>query len=574
MTSAFDQLLAVCGMTTQQLGVLPANLDGGAVPLDAEMVRVLSLSRRAPMTDEERIRLSEYCRLFPFFDDGSPVELWMDQAMAIRDALRVGGLFAPMPVGAGKTLVTMLLPTLTQAQRPMLVIPANLREKTKLQFAKDRRFWRVRLPALVSYQALGRPDHSNFLWENKPDLLELDEAQWVKNLDAAVTRRIQRYIDEFQPMVVALSGTLITDNLLDSHEPARWTLRQRSPIPLVRATAEQWASALSKTGSMITSAGALDLIPGGFYNWLRTTEGVSPSEGSKCGASIEISKWVPELSMQLRQLIEAVAVSSMRPDGELLDDWELPDCLCQLSLGFFYRWDPRPPDWWLKPRRAWRSYVRGVLDARLPHFDSEGQIVQALDQEQGYADWTQRLWAWEQGGRLVEPPDAQDGREKLSRWREVRGKFEPNPVPVWLDTSVMQQAAVWAATEPGIVWVRHRAAGWAMQSLGVSYFGGATEPEQADPRRSIACSIKAHGEGKNLQAWHRMLVTCPPADALAWEQLIGREHRPLQKSDTVEVAIINAIPYHKEVMDRVLRQARAVAVASGFRQKLTSATWV
>lgn len=574
MISAFDQLLAVTGVTAAQLGTPPANLDGGSIPLDEEVARVLCLPRRAPMTDEQRLALSKYCRLRDTDDDGSPIELWPDQATAIRDALRVGGLFAPMPVGAGKTLITLLLPTLTQAQRPMLVIPANLREKTKRQFATDRRNWKVRLPTLVSYQELGRPDRADLLLREQPDLLMLDEAQWVSNLEAAVTRRIQRYIREVTPMVVALSGTLITDNILDSHAAALWTLRSRAPIALDRSVAEQWASALSKTGSMITHAGALDLLPGGFHHWFRHTEGVAASNASECGASIEISKWRPEMSDQLRKLIEAVSVSGMRPDGEPLDEWELPDCLCQLALGFFYRWDPRPPDWWLNPRRAWREYVRGVLDQQSPHFDSEGQIVQALDQEQNRGGWTHFLWAWQQGGQMPQPPDAQDGRNRLARWRDVRDRFEPNPVPVWLDPSIMQQAAAWARAEPGIVWVRHRAAGWAMQSLGIPYYGGATEPEQADSRISIACSIKAHGEGKNLQAWHRALVTCPLAQALGWEQLIGREHRPKQKSNVVEVSIINTIPYHTEVMERVLRQARAIVVASGFRQKLTSATWV
>lgn len=576
MTAAFDQLLAVSGMTAQQLGTPPANLDGGSIPMDADVARVLSLPRRDSMSDQELQQWSSYCRLQETFDDGSPVQLWMDQATAIRDALRRGGLFAPMPVGSGKTLITLLLPTLTQAQRPVLIVPANLREKTKRQFAIDRRFWRVRLPKLISYQELGRPDRHDLLDKEQPDLLELDEAQWVRNLDASVTRRVQRYIEKHQPMVVALSGTLITDDLRDTHATAVWALRGNAPIALTQAIADQWASALSKSGSMITNTGALDLLPGGFWSWFRGTEGVAASNGSECGASIEISWWAPLLSGELHKLIQSVAVSGMRPDGELLDEWELPDCLCQLALGFFYRWDPRPPDWWLGPRRAWRAYVRYVLDFRLPHFDSEGQIVQSLDAH-GRAQpqsWTEMLWAWQRGGTIVQPPDADDGRAKLAAWREVREKFEPNPVPVWLDSAVMQQASEWARAEPGIVWVRHRAAGWALQSLGIPYYGGDTEPEQADPNTSIACSIKAHGEGKNLQAWHRMLVTCPLANALGWEQLIGREHRPKQKADIVEVDIINVIPYHNDVMGRVLRQARAIAVASGFRQKLTSATWV
>jgi hypothetical protein len=257
---------------------------------------------------------------------------------------------------------------------------------------------------------------------------------------------------------------------------------------------------------------------------------------------------------KLKAIIDDVALTSMRPDGELLDEWELPECLCQLACGFYYVWDPMPPDWWLLPRRAWRAYERSVLDEHLPGFDSPSMIANALDH----------------GGPL-QPPAANLGRELLQAWRAVRDQFTPNPVPVWLDASIMTQA-VERAGAGCLIWTKYRAVGHLLEGLGVPYYGGGTNPRAAKGK-TIAASIAAHGTGKNLQAWHRSLVLTPMANANAWEQLIGRTHRLGQRADTVHVDVLASIDYHGAVLGRVLAEARATSAASGFSHKLVDADW-
>ncbi len=559
--STFDQLLASSGMTTDSLGLPPAHLDGGSVPLDAEVARVLALPRRPACDDAFRVALSCYCRTRALDDNGEPNELRPEQAESIRECLLLRGLFADIEVGGGKTLVGMLLPWLLQSTRPVLMLPAAMIPDTKRDFVGYRRNWSVRLPEMISYQEMGRPDRQFKLEQIRPDLIVMDEAQWLRNLDSAVARRVERYIAAYRPVVVTMSGTLITDDPIDMHAPAVWSLGVNAPLPIDRGTAEQWAKALNSSGLAPPGTGALDLLPGGFYNWFLDSRGVvsATSASSSCKAELQISRWIPNTPDALRQLIAAVAVSGMRPDGELLDEWELPDCLCQLALGFYYVWDPLPPEWWRLPRKAWRVWVRRILDMRLPAFDSEAQVVNALD-------------ATKRG--LTLPPEPNEGRAKLAAWRAVRDHFVPNPVPVWLDDSVVRQAADLARSENAIVWVKHRATGWAMQHLGVPYYGGGTDPRSAPTTHAIACSIQAHSEGKNLQARCNALVLHPPADALKWEQLIGRKHRAGQKHPRVHYRIINSIEYHSDVIDRVRLQAGAVAKNKRRPQKLTSATWL
>ena len=52
------------------------------------------------------------------------------QAIALYEALQMGGMFGALSVGAGKTLVSFLLPSILEAMRPVLLLPAGLIEKT------------------------------------------------------------------------------------------------------------------------------------------------------------------------------------------------------------------------------------------------------------------------------------------------------------------------------------------------------------------------------------------------------------------------------------------------------------
>src|SRR4030042_934287 len=70
--------------------------------------------------------LSEALRLA-----GSEAVLRPVQAAALEELHDMRGLFGSIRVGGGKTLVSLLAPVVLGSVRPLLIIPAALRDKTK-----------------------------------------------------------------------------------------------------------------------------------------------------------------------------------------------------------------------------------------------------------------------------------------------------------------------------------------------------------------------------------------------------------------------------------------------------------
>lgn len=559
----------------------PTTASVAATAKDPALVRVLGLPERAPVTADLvaavsmalRVRSSAVCpagpgtKAEPCRRCGGTGEIVLrpSQVEVLREAWEYGGAFAPMQVGAGKSLPTFLLPTLLHARRPMLMIPASLFGKTRTDFARYAQDWRVRLPELVSYEEMSRDDRSTLLEERAPDLLILDEAHHLRR-DSARTRKVARYIAAARstaaPLtVVALSGTLMTASLKDYHHIAVWCLGDRAPLPVKANEAERWSAALDRDlGPMRRiGLGALADIPGGYHQWFRSRRGVVPTSGSDCNASIVMSPWRPEVPPALQQLLDEVDRSGMRPDDVVLSVLEKPTCLAELALGVWSRWDPVAPAWWLSPRSDWYAYERDVIAARLDGFDSPLQVINALD------------------GDGCGLPHVTHGRAALAAWRAVKDLFVPNAVPVWVDDSILRQVVEYTrradrAGEPMVVWVDPIAVGERLHELGLPYYGAGNNPEAAPAGRSICASVNAHREGKNLQGlFARSLSLSLPANADAWEQKIGRFHRAGQPKDTITIEYIESIEYHRDVIDRVLSQARADAAASGFAYKLTLA---
>ena len=285
-----------------------------------------------------------------------------------------------------------------------------------------------------------------------------------------------------------------------------------------------------------------------------------------------------------------------RPDGEeLLDAFAIGRCARELASGFFYRWTfPRgEPESlikaWKKARGAYRCEVRDLLKDREEHLDSpylcqlaamrhygdlpRGGVVEMIDEETGEVKVidTTNLPEWHS---LTWPA-----------WREIRSLVQPVTEPVWVDEYLARDAAEWANTHRGIVWYDHSAFGKMVSKLsGLPMHGGGPEAPARllggehngikypgeDGSRSIICSIKSHGTGRDgLQfLFNEQLVANPMSSATGWEQLLGRLHRIGQPNDIVRTWFYR----HTEDLDRHVGQAlnRALYVQStlGSSQKL------
>lgn len=542
----------------------------------AEVARIVDLPRRVQHCPSELVsEMTEALRKAKGTQRLFPI-----QALALYEALIYGGLVGNIDVGEGKTLITFLIAHVLEATRYALLLPANLIEKTLREHEEYAKHWHVtplHKIEVISYEKLGRVKYKEFLEDLNPDLIACDEGHRLKDRSAACTRVVMRFMKNHPATrFVDLSGTLMQSSVRDFGHCMRWALKEGAPVPRTESELEDWAWALDDKLSedVRWHPGALlkfcdqvgdDLLQSarrGFQQRMLETPGVV----STLGLGQE-----PLPSLYIRPS-EEPAYSPVTEENfaRLRDPWELPDGwqvmsaadvwrhAREMALGFFYEWDPRPPQEWIEARRGWHSFVTEVL-SRSRSLDSEGHIVQFVD-----------------AGTL-------DDGGALARWREVKGRYRINQKAVWFDNAALELCKRWMNEHPqGIVWVEHVQFGERLAALsGRKYYGAegrAADGElltvNVDPGPVIA-SIRANKEGRNLQRWSENLITALPDQADLLHQLIGRTHRRGQKADEVIVEVLLACREHASAFRHVMSGAEALRDTIGAKPKmlLADVTW-
>lgn len=536
------------------------------VPLSAELIRVSKMPRRSWTPEQAEAvacELTEVLRTPHGTQTLRPI-----QAVALCEIGTVGGLLGVMSVGSGKTLTSFLAGEVSEATRPLLLVPAALVGKTERDMAVLRQHWHFpEFTRVRSFELLGRAQAAELLEELAPDLIVIDECHRVRNLKAAVSRRVRRFFAKHPEVkCVALSGTMTKRSLHDYAHLARWCLpADGCPLPTKFTDLEFWADALDERKEQLVRAepGALKILCNedearewdmgaehsaarkAFRRRLIETSGVVATYETAVDASLTIQAVEPPAS----PVIDA-AFQTLRT-WETPDGWPIADGLSmfrharEVSLGFYYVWDPRPPQHWLDARRQWCSFVRQTLK-HSHKLDSELQVRRAY-------------------------PDAPE----LQAWKAVEKDFTPNTHAVWLDDSVLGFVSEWARDRKGIVWTEHQCFGDRLaRDFGLPYFGkkGVNKEglpvEQHPAGEPLVASIQSNSTGRNLQAWSTNLVTSPPPNGQGWEQLLGRTHREGQEADEVYVDVLMSCLEHVGAFDQALKDSRYVFESTGAPQKL------
>ncbi len=487
----------------------------------------------------------------------------------------------------------MLAPTVLGVQNAIEMMPAHLVERSERERAEYGYHFRISQGLrFLSYQKLGLSQYHDALTAVRCDLLLLNEAHKTKNPRAACTRRIRRFVREHPTVpVVAVSGTLLSNSLLDFGPLVRQSLKDNSAVPVSDSELKIWAdaldekpggwqardpgalltlcnaeeTALARTGDVVTAARRA------FCRRLAETPGVV-SIGSEDVATADgdpVRIVVRGLEYTQDPIVEQ-HFETLRRRWETPNGWQFSQAMevwahaRELAVGVHYEWTERPPEWvsaaspgpWMNARRSWCSYVRETLkhDHR---FDSEAMVATAC------------------AAGVLDSPEYRE-------WMGIRDTFAPESRMVWHCDGALRAAEAWAQGGPGVIWTHHsKFARELSRRTGLRYFGrkgldaNGIAIDTKDPAERavldqsvVIASMQANATGRNIQGWHRGLVTAAPHNAKDWEQLIGRFHRKGQLRDTVELDVLVGCVEHSTGWQRSLDLARMTRDLLGAPQKL------
>lgn len=511
-----------------------------------EFRRIAALPRRS-FVEDLRVPMTEWLKT-----PNGTMQLNFEQAWALAELYEHPGLLAHLEPGAGKTLISLLAPTVVQRRwedekpgemvRAALIVPANLRNHKTLKqdvpfYGKHFDIYDWHEDNVLSYEQMGREDYADVLESRMFNMLVFDEVHKIKNVNAAVSIRVMRYLQRYpDTVVVALTGTLAKESLRNFGHISRIALDDKSPLPLSDGELDVWARALDhdvdedskyEPGALQQLCAPGESVEEGFRRRLAETPNVVISRESELDVGLIIrerplSSPPPEVIGRLMR--EMVKTQRTPSDDIIVSALEMSRHRKELACGFYYRWlwpNDQPDLEWLAARREWRRFVRkcirnsGTSKVANLLLDSEKQVRTAVE-----------------GGSIRSP------NGEYENWAAIEKRCDPQLQAVWVDEFLIDEIVRWVqeSDEPGLVWVQHNAILNKLRKRGLIVYGGGQD-EVVYETRTCVVSLEAHKEGKNLQAFSRNLYVTPPMSGLAWEQSMARTHRQQQKASEVSVEV-------------------------------------
>lgn len=534
---------------------------------------------------------------------GSSFRFRLNQAIMLLEAVENRGLISFDKVGGGKTTVCPFFGRMFGFDRVVILCPATMRHELE-----GRLIPRLRKeidfvpPIVVSYSQLQDARFDDILEKANPQLVVADEFHFLKNDNAARTKRFDRFFDGHPDTVlVGTSGTGMRRSVLDFWKVMMITHKgPKCPITRAWKEAQDWSLALDpgvRADERLPPGALMEFTrPGedareGFSRRLFDTAGVVGKNSTvDCGASLTFAPRAVAVPFAVEMALEALRNKWILPNGELivdaLDFWRRSR---QLAQGFYYVWDwPHGVDQeWLDTRKAWRQAVVRVTKLNRAKLDSEllvrNACIRELDPE--YSG---------NGARLPEA-SRETVLDAWRSWSQHIHKDEPPTRAVWIDDFLVRASIAWEPTDGdgkktfGVVWCDSRAVQEkARELMPDGYHVGANEAEKLEPfdpstpeihwqrltrehRRAFV--TMAYHYGKNLQRCANSLVTCWSPSGATLEQLTGRMHRSGQLADEV----IYEFFQHTEELQRALRRCIEDSIAlekTTGAQRILLGTWI
>ena len=495
-----------------------------------EIKRIAALPRRV-WSEEAGLRLAEMMTRELRTPKGT-MRLRSVQAIALYEAMEVGGLFGPIRVGGGKTLLSGLLPVVLEAKRPVLLLPATLIDKTTIDFKLLREHWRIATNLQIDLVRAPRPRakrgeapvHPAGFYRSRRRAFPEEREGWADSSRYSVHARAPG--DEF----AVLSGTVMKGSIRDFASASSVGAEEPRTDSATDDEVDVWADALDEKVNPLSRrkpealfdwrSEPLQAIDMGFRNVtsarrvfqsrLLETKGVvasSKTDGVTCSLRVSALEYQPAPITE--QHIGNMRYGVKDASGEYtVLPWSTPDgwtfsqaiefrmYLRQLALGFHSDLgSPRPPlEWSSAQVRDW-----AVLRARNT-FEVAHARHGAPGRERRGRGRASRRDARQRGARCAT-------RSRSSR--RTCGTTIP----------LSRRAAEWMEREKGMVWTEHVFFARRLAQLtGAAYYGanglsdGGESITVVKAGKAIIASVQANGTGRNLQMFSANLVTsCPPS---------------------------------------------------------------
>lgn len=526
------------------------------------------------------------------------------QVGALEEAVRIGGLLAPITVGAGKTLLGILLPIVLQARRAVLLVLAGEEMQAKREWEWLGQHLVVprwggssindpiedhpnpdacKSPTIlhvISYRTLSDPKNATILLDLGPDLDVIigDEGQKLRYTDTATLKRVLACFQRNPRLKFCTwSGTLTATSIKEISHLGAMALHEGSPFPIRPDVVDEWASCLDARRRLPAPAGELArLMDGSPLDTPRDAVHRRMVETPGVVYSAKRDFELPPLEFHCRKLpasFPGPALSAaqlklekewVRPDGEeLMYQLDMSRTRNELQHGFYNRWDfgSTPTDvvrTWKQRRSEWaRALHKFLKHSSKPGLDSPYLVerAQLVGSSEGRpVQMMPEYWAWNAVAKTCDPKDE----------------------AVWIDDSWLEDVRQWAEEHQGLVWFTHDAVGEKLSKWMPIYHEKAALVRDLPSlkKRALGLAAKACGTGTNgLQYIHyEQLLCCQFMAGAQLEQLLGRLCRPGQKNK------VRTFYYDrdKEVLTERARDddAQYIQQMMGTPQLLRTGTWV
>ena len=506
---------------------------------------------------------------------------------------RYKGLFGPIGVGHGKSLIAWLASVVLGNLRAVIMMPPPMVESFKKEIDKFKHYFVMPNPEpeIVPYSILSSASGTDLLTRLQPQVIIADEGHALMHADSARTKRLMRYFEQNPNTIyITLSGTFFAKKPSELAHLVQFSLGDNAFMPVRGRALEIWGNCVDLDGrpndsdwdafAPLCDAEKINIRPWhgeqrqvlarkAVYSRMRSTPGVVTTIEMSFDAPLHIVKHDQnEISvpLEVEEALAKVLTEEETPDGEdiIVDDAQKARIQNYLSAGFFYRWAWEKVGGkdaeWILARKVWHKALRKELEKRSKEgYDSPLLVSNTLDRQ-----------------LLVDPTLAQ--RKSLhaaySEWLKQKHKPVPPTEAVWVSDFFVDWIKSFVSDGvPTVIWYSSRAMGEALAKAGFPVYGVGTEvPEYHG--QTVCASIQVHGEGKNgWQPWWRALLAEPPINSKKYEQLLGRQHRPGQLHPFVQVHIPTHTNKLRRGLDSAIRGASHTKELSGVDQRLLLAQY-